>query len=122
VPKILSIYLVAVANCSSASAQPVARVIGLPLPEARATLLAEGWKPIESTRRMADGTLEMEFGDANVVRKAGYIEVEWCSGTGRNYCRFGYRRRLECLALVTTGEWHPPEGVPRVERVEHACR
>ncbi len=70
---------------------------------------------------MADGTLEKNFGEARKFLEAGVAEIESCSGTGLNYCRFNYKRGKECLRLITQGEWHQPSGSPRVTQVETSC-
>ena len=108
----------------AASLQPVdlAAIQGMPLPEARKLLLSHGWEPRDTGARSADGKLKREFGDAGVLFRLGYAEVEMCSGTGRNICVFNYTRQVDCLQLQTVGEWHSPQGVPKVHALKLGCR
>ena len=89
--------------------------------EARASLLKQGWEPRATSVRMKDGSLEKSFGEARSFLQAGFAEVESCTGTGLNHCRFNYRRGEECLVLVTQGEWRPGSGSPVVLRTETSC-
>ncbi len=92
------------------------QTIGLPISEARQSLLAAGWKPVETNLKYADGTLLRESGAAREFAKLGYIEIESCSGVGRNYCFFNYRNAQGCLRLMTQGERDPA-----VVRETHDC-
>ena len=114
-------FVVACAAALSATTQPEVHLIGLSLPKAKAALVSAGWRPVESTKRMADGALEKEFGDANLLLLAGYTEVESCTGTSLNFCRLNYLRDAQCLTLVTQGEWYPPNGIPKVHHIEVVC-
>lgn len=111
--------LVAVAFACAAGrvvASPVEAIelIGLPLSKARSAVLAEGWRPLSVETRMADGTIERQWGNAGLLLKAGYPEVELCSGTGRNICIFNYQRGGICLRLTAAGEFNPGIYEPKV--------
>ena len=95
---------------------------GEPFSHARAKLLRDGWKPLETNLKMADGTPERTFGDARDIFKAGYREIEMCTGTGLNYCFFFYTKHGGCLRLITQGEYLADyHAEPRVDSWSHQC-
>lgn len=94
---------------------------GAPLSVARAAVLKEGWQPLETYGAFPDGLRWNEDGDAGALYKAGFKEVEACSGTGANYCSFNYVRGAKCLALHTQGEYEAGKYEPVVIRRTHTC-
>ncbi len=80
---------------------------GLPISQFRPELLKRGWTPVRVDKKLADGERENAWGIASQFFKAGWFEVESCSGTGRNYCIFNYQKNGECLRIVTRGERNP---------------
>lgn len=82
----------------------VPRIEGLSLPQARAKLLAQGWRGVQPKReegaeRFLGGLIE-----------AGYPEVVDCAGTGQGYCSFEYTNEAgDGLAVTTAGE-HGEDG------------
>ncbi|GAA5179514.1 hypothetical protein GCM10025771_21730 [Niveibacterium umoris] len=77
---------------------------GQALAAARAHLLAQGWQPRATRLSLADGQAENRSGSAKTFYRAGYREVEVCSGTGANFCIFNYLRDGACMRVVTVGE------------------
>ncbi|HVW75194.1 MAG TPA: hypothetical protein VHC39_16270 [Rhizomicrobium sp.] len=77
---------------------------------ARAALLHEGWKPVETSENESngDGHILHSWGDAEPFYKHGYREVGSCTGMEADYCHFNYRRADRCLFLVTAGEYSAP--------------
>lgn len=94
---------------------------GAPLSVARAAVLKEGWQPLETYGAFPDGLRWNEDGDAGALYKAGFKEVEACSGTRAQYCNFNYVRGAKCLALHTQGEFEAGQYEPVVIRRTHAC-
>lgn len=101
----------------------------------RADLLKAGWQPVITKEILADGTPLNQYGYAEAMYRAGYIEVEYCT-EGMVYCLFYYRRAQDCLQIVTEGEYaeyqgrrlpvlvrwssdcHPPEPPPPRKKVK----
>ncbi len=53
---------------------------------------------------------------------AGIIEVESCTGTGRNYCFYNYEKDGVCLRISTQGEYYPERDVePILDAWKFAC-
>jgi hypothetical protein len=102
-----------------ASAQAPAKPVSLS--EARAELIREGWLPRETYGEFPDGLRWNEDGDAGALYKAGFKEVEACSGTGANYCTFNYVRGGKCLVLHTQGEFEAGKREPVVTRRGSIC-
>jgi hypothetical protein len=89
--------------------------------QARRALLAEGWKPQETFGVDSNGKRFSQSADAGVLYQAGFIEVESCSGTGRNFCSFNYIRPGQCLSLSTEGEFKKGAYEPRVISQNGKC-
>jgi hypothetical protein len=85
---------------------------------ARQNLLQKGWSPITTNLVLDDGTLAKHFGDAGEMLDAGFVEIYDCSGTGRNFCTFIWKRHRQCIHVVTYGEYFPKFGAPKVYAVE----
>jgi len=68
---------------------------GMPLAAARKSILKSGWKPRPASQRNAS---------AAPFFRAGYREVEICTGTGLNDCIFNYTNLQSCLRVYTAGE------------------
>lgn len=111
--------LLALAPAHAAEPRPPSAEV--PLGEARKALLAQGWTPRETFLALDDGTRESQWGDAGLLYRAGFVEVERCTGTGANYCTFNYRRGRSCLVLQTKGEFEPGRYEPAVVQRLHRC-
>jgi hypothetical protein len=79
-------------------------ILGMKLQHARVTILKAGWKPRVTHLKLGDDELEKEHGSTSVFLRAGYREVEICTGTGINSCIFNYVRGTACLKVSTVGE------------------
>ena len=88
--------------------------VGESYSRARTSLLRRGWRPVETTADFGDGTLLKKFGNAGEMLRAGFVEIRDCSGTGRNYCTFVWKRAKRCIHVVTYGEYIPKVAVPKV--------
>ncbi|RRS00930.1 hypothetical protein EIP75_22710 [Aquabacterium soli] len=91
------------------------------LSAAREALLRDGWRPWETFGVFPDGLRWSHDGDAGVLYKNGFKEVEACSGTGANYCSFNYVRGGKCMTLHTQGEFAPGQHEPLVIRRSMTC-
>lgn len=81
-----------------------ARIMGLPYPEARNLIVAEGWRPRITHLEGPDGA-EREWLSARYFLEKGYVEVQLCSGTSLDNCLFNFIRTTgECLQAATSGE------------------
>lgn len=90
-----------------AGAATVPRIEGLALPQARAKLLAAGWRGVRPDRE--EGAESFLGG----LIEAGYPEVVDCAGTGQGYCNFEYAAAAgHRLAVTTAGEHGVDEGKP----------
>ena len=77
--------------------------------EARASLIALGWKPVPQSSKRCDR-------DGCFIRCAGgfenrckvYPEAEICRGTGLAACEFLWRRGETLIEVRTIGETAPP--------------
>ena len=106
----------------------VAHALAAPLPiqkhqgfiKARKALLRIGWVPVRTHYRLSDGTSENNYGDAALFYDAGINEVQFCSGTGPNYCVHNYRRGSKCLRVATLGEYGVGRG-PEVDSWYFEC-
>ena len=76
---------------------------------ARAALLRDGWKPVETSDRDVDGDVLHSWGDAAPFFKHGFKEVESCTGVDVDGCDFNYHNDGRCLSLVTAGEYNSPQ-------------
>ena len=79
---------------------------------ARATLHRLGWDPVKSKSK------ERAEGDAGQMLRAGWSEVSYCSGTGRNFCAFIWKRRSQCALITTAGEYYPKYRSPKIWAAE----
>lgn len=104
---------------SAGAVEPPAK--NVPFTDARRELIAAGWKPRETFLLMGGGERANQWGDAEELYRAGFIEVVACSGTGRNYCSFNYVRGKACLVLHTLGEFSPGKYEPFVFRRSSEC-
>lgn len=91
------------------------------LSEARAELLRQGWKPVETYGAFPDGLRWNQDGDAGALYKAGFKEVEACSSNRTHDCSFNYVRGVRCLTLHTQGPFEAGGPEPRVIRRGHVC-
>jgi hypothetical protein len=85
----------------------------------RDRLIGDGWKPLVTNDTMADGTREKDFGDTKILADAGFAEVEWCSGTGLNYCTFNFRKNDRCMKITTQGEYDVAHNSPVLYRTQN---
>jgi hypothetical protein len=113
--------LLLLSGCWHGLALAGARAETVTLSAARAELLRDGWQPWETHGAFQDGLPWNQDGDAGVLYKNGFKEVEACSSTGANYCRFNYVRGGKCLTLHTQGEFVPGRLEPLVIRRTHVC-
>ena len=88
--------------------------------EARKALLRAGWQPTVTHYKLSDGTAENNYGDSGLFYRAGIREVQFCSGTGSNYCVHNYSRGSSCLRVATAGEYGVGDG-PKVEAWYFEC-
>lgn len=109
------------ALASAHATEPRPSPAEVPLSEARKALLAQGWTPRETFLTLNDGTRESQWGDAGLLYRAGFVEVESCTGTGANYCTFNYRRGRSCLVLQTKGEFEADHYEPVVVQRLRRC-
>jgi len=98
-------------------------VSGQEFTTARTSLLKNGWKPVETANKYANGEFIRASGEAGGLYKAGYIEVAHCSGTGRNGCIFFYEKSFgRCLKLNTAGMFRAENNIsPVVENWMFEC-
>jgi hypothetical protein len=125
----LTMSMCVAATRTDAEELPIQR--GERIATARIKLLQAGWRPVETFLRLySPNTYEHRVGGTGELYKRGYVEVEVCSGTGRNYCRFNYIRNGQCLTVVTAGEtkfridgwlWECP-GEIGTQRVQERCK
>jgi hypothetical protein len=104
---VLAITLI-VSGVLAASAEEPSLQKGQSFYGARAALLHDGWKPVETSDRDIDGEILHSYGDAAPFFKHGFREVESCTGVDRDYCDFNYRKNGRCLLLSTEGEYIAP--------------
>jgi len=90
--------------------------------KARQYLVASGWKPVISHKMLGDME-KRSWGDARLLFDAGFDEIEYCSGTGREFCFFNYRTGRSCLRVTTAGEYRKELDSPKILRwKEGACQ
>ena len=116
----LLLVLLFMTPCVATSASPSK---GQSITTARQILLYSGWKPRRTNLMWGEQNNEPEnqWGDAGALYKAGFIEVETCSGTGKNFCFFNYERKGKCLRLTTQGEFNPGKYEPMVIKKSPEC-
>jgi hypothetical protein len=85
---------------------------------ARQSLLQNGWRPVNTNLVLDDGTPAKHFGAAGEMLDAGFVEIYDCSGTGRNFCTFIWKRNRQCIHVITYGEYIPKFGAPKIYTVE----
>ena len=110
----LAIFAVLMATASPACAASPPLIKGQYFAKARMNLLHAGWRPVVSHLKFADGTYQRLAGDAGTMTDASWKEVEYCSGTGLNFCFFNYSRNGHCLRVETQGEYSPQDSSPQV--------
>jgi hypothetical protein len=96
-----------VAAISGSAAEPLPIKEGQTFVHARAKLIGNGWKPIETFARYPDGELERDEVNARILFEVGFREVGGCMGTGTNPCFFSYHKGNRCMLLITEGEYDP---------------
>ena len=101
-------------------ASTVPLVKGQSFLEARKALIRKGWQPRITHYKLSDGTPENNFGDSGLFYRAGIREVQFCSGTGSNYCVHNYSNGNSCLRVATAGEYGVGPG-PKVEAWYFEC-
>ncbi|WP_323813487.1 hypothetical protein [Cellvibrio sp. NN19] len=79
----------------------------------RKILIDAGWKPLETFEKTGN-IFSKEFGSAKPIYNAGAVEVEFCSGTGVNYCHFNYSKDGQCLQILTGGEYFKENESPKI--------
>ncbi|MGU3547027.1 hypothetical protein [Methylobacterium sp. A52T] len=94
--------------CGGRGSVPAIR--GLPIDEARTSLIAAGWTPVKGPP--SDDERE------RALARRGVMEVDGCSGTGLAYCSFRYAGAAGTLSVTTTGDAELPE----VHEYGVACR
>jgi hypothetical protein len=115
------VVLLLLGNQPRAAGKDMSWLVGKPLSSVRGTLLADGWLPQETGLTTAKGTPERTKGEAAVLLEAGYMEVERCTGSSKNYCFFNYKRGGQCLRVRTLGVLRPPDTEPKVHGAGDAC-
>jgi hypothetical protein len=109
---VFAAFMAAVSSASAAASAPL--IEGQYFAKARLNILHAGWRPVVTHLKFTDGSEQRLAGDAGAMTSAGWVEVEYCSGTGRNYCFFNYSRRGHCLRVLTRGEYYPEDRSPTV--------
>jgi hypothetical protein len=104
----------------ASSATPIS---GLTITKARQILIKSGWKPRLTYLLWGEHNYEPEnqWGDAGILYQAGFVEVEMCSSTGRNFCFFNYEHKGKCLRLITQGEFSIGKYEPTVIKESSEC-
>ena len=115
---LLFVLLLILSEQSFAVTLPLSK--GQSFVEARKTLIRKGWQPKVTNFKLSDGTPENDYGDSSLFYRAGITEVQFCSGTGSNYCVHNYSKGSNCLRVATTGEYGVGPG-PRVEAWYFEC-
>jgi len=83
---------------------------GLPYHEARQTIIAAGWAPLQTLREgTEDHEIDAMSGTGKTVWNIGYHELQSCSG-GVTYCAFLFQNNNgDQFRVVTKGEqWENP--------------
>src|SRR5207248_10184289 len=84
----------------------------------RHSLLRSGWKPVIRNSKSRSGAAEL-IGDTRIMFAAGFREVEYCSGIGRNYCAFRFKRGRICRSVRTVGELDTARTSPVVQGIKN---
>ena len=95
---------------------------GQPISKLRKLLGKHGWQPRVTYLKFGDEGYEHNFSTAGILYKAGFHEVETCTGTGANPCIFNYLHKSgKCLRVFTTGEYSVGQYEPEVDDWSFAC-
>lgn len=94
---------------------------GMSISEAHTQLMKNGWAPVRIDKKLADGERENLEAEARLLFDAGFFEVEYCTGTGRNLCFFNYQRNGECVRVITEGEYFSATEVPILATWNNQC-
>lgn len=97
------IFLFCIGGPSCFAFPAVPDVNGMKFIKVRASIIKAGWKPRE-THLFFGEVPERKHANAAIFFKAGFREVEICSGTGVNPCIFNYYHGGDCLRIYTIGE------------------
>ena len=81
----------------------------------RLQLMGSGWRPVHNVG--SETRTGRDFGDARIMYRAGFREVKSCTGVGRNYCFFTFRKGSMCLEVMTAGEYSAANLSPHVIRI-----
>ena len=110
------ILLLSLALCCLSSPSLSAAKVREPYSLLRNRLIEQGWAPRITNQRFDEVILEKEFGDAENMLNAGFVEIEYCSGTSLNSCKFNFQRKMSCLTIITQGEFNVLHHSPKVVR------
>jgi hypothetical protein len=107
---------------STSFAGEVQLLKGTPISQVRAQLLKEGWVPVRIDKKdKDDGVRTKDADDVQEMFKAGYVEIESCTGADHEDCIFNYQKNGQCLRIEAMGEYHPPQGEPELFRWSMDC-
>jgi hypothetical protein len=96
----LVIWAVMIALAAPAAASPLPRfAAGASYPQVRRELAGQGFMPVRILERPNDLTCDIP----SLLCRA-FPEVEHCTGAGRAYCNFLYRRRSDGTYWIVTTE------------------
>lgn len=97
-------------------------VTGLKLSEARKEILLQGWLPVKTYMPGYEyHSFRKNEGESAPIFEAGYIELEYCSGTGPNYCIFNYAKSGQCLRVISRGIYLAGKYEPVVKSTDSEC-
>ena len=91
---------------------------------ARKKLLAARWQPVRTKSfNEADSDPDISYGNGLIFWRRGYVEVEFCSGTGVAACGFLFKDAYgNQLRVTTAGEELPKQkAYARVTGFEFVC-
>lgn len=88
--------------------------------QARAKLLAEGWQALQTK---APDDPDIAYGNGSLFWHKGYVELEFCAGTGVAACSFLFKDKYgTTLRVETAGEEIPAsKALARVVRYRFVC-
>jgi hypothetical protein len=101
-----------------AIAAPASSKSPTPYSTFRPTLVHSGWRPEIVIVVDALGAQERDWGDARLMKDFGFIEIERCTGVGRNFCFFNFRKGTICKRVTTAGELARNGSSPVVLKIE----
>lgn len=88
----------------------VEKIKGQAYHEARRSILAAGWVPLQSSTESDE---RLGHGSAKEFWKRGYVEIEECGGGQPTFCNFIFRDSLGNKLFVTTaGAEAPGQSMP----------